>query len=143
MLFIKNVTIKEALLFLLFAGMILAAKWTVNLLVKKRKWKSIQKDRIMQGITSLVNWAAFYGIIILFLLYFSREQWLFYTLFIAGEVEVTLYLIIVAFLTVSLANQLVKVFTKYVLTSVYEFYGVDRGLDYKRDRTCFSTFDAK
>ncbi|MFD5851998.1 mechanosensitive ion channel family protein [Cytobacillus pseudoceanisediminis] len=139
MLFIKNVTIKEAMLFLLFAGVILAAKWTVNLLVKKRKGKSAQNDRIMQGISSLVNWAAFYGIIILFLFYFSREKWLFYTLFIAGEVDVTLYLIIVAFLTVSLANRIVKVFTKYVLTSVYEFYGVDRGLGYSFNRMIYYT----
>jgi potassium efflux system protein len=139
MLFIKNVTIKEAMLFLLFAGVILAAKWTVNLLVKKRKGKSAQNDRIMQGISSLVNWAAFYGIIILFLFYFSREKWLFYTLFTAGEVDVTLYLIIVAFLTVSLANRIVKVFTKYVLTSVYEFYGVDRGLGYSFNRMIYYT----
>ncbi len=139
MLFIKNVTIKEAMLFLLFAGVILAAKWTVNLLVKKRKGKSAQNDRIMQGISSLVNWAAFYGIIILFLFYFSREKWLFYTLFTAGEVDVTLYLIIVAFLTVSLANRIVKVFTKYVLTSVYEFYGVDQGLGYSFNRMIYYT----
>ncbi|MCS0790210.1 mechanosensitive ion channel [Cytobacillus firmus] len=139
MLFIKNVTIKEAVLFLLFAGVILAAKWTVNLLVKKREGKSAQNVRIMQGISSLVNWAAFYGIIILFLFYFSREKWLFYTLFTAGEVDVTLYLIIVAFLTVSLANRIVKVFTKYVLTSVYEFYGVDRGLGYSFNRMIYYT----
>ena len=139
MLFIKNVTIKEAMLFLLFAGVILAAKWALNLLVNKRKGKSVQNDRIMQGISSLVNWAAFYGIIILFLFYFSREKWLFYTLFTAGEVDVTLYLIIVAFLTVSLANRIVKVFTKYVLTSVYEFYGVDRGLGYSFNRMIYYT----
>ncbi|MGA5688843.1 mechanosensitive ion channel family protein [Cytobacillus pseudoceanisediminis] len=139
MLFIKNVTIKEAVLFLLFAGVILAAKWTVNLLVKKRKGKSVQNDRIIQGISSLVNWAAFYGIIILFLFYFSREKWLFYTLFTSGEVDVTLYLIIVAFLTVSLANRIVKVFTKYVLTSVYEFYGVDKGLGYSFNRMIYYT----
>ncbi|RBP90527.1 potassium efflux system protein [Cytobacillus firmus] len=139
MLFIKNVTIKEAMLFLLFAGVILAAKWTVNLLVKKWKGKSVQNDRIIQGISSLVNWAAFYGIIILFLFYFSREKWLFYTLFTAGDVDVTLYLIIVAFLTVSLANRIVKVFTKYVLTSVYEFYGVDRGLGYSFNRMIYYT----
>ncbi|EFV75912.1 mechanosensitive ion channel [Cytobacillus firmus] len=139
MLFIKNVTIKEAMLFLLFAGVLLAAKWTVNLLVKKKKGKSAQNDRIMQGISSLVNWAAFYGIIILFLFYFSREKWLFYTLFTAGEVDVTLYLIIVAFLTVSLANRIVKVFTKYVLTSVYEFYGVDQGLGYSFNRMIYYT----
>ncbi|WP_370224024.1 mechanosensitive ion channel family protein [Cytobacillus sp.] len=139
MLFIKNVTIKEAMLFLLFAGVILAAKWALNLLVNKRKGKSVQNDRIMQGISSLVNWAAFYGIIILFLFYFSREKWLFYTLFTAGEVDVTLYLIIVAFLIVSLANRIVKVFTKYVLTSVYEFYGVDRGLGYSFNRMIYYT----
>lgn len=139
MVFIKDVTIQEALMFLLFAGVILAAKWTVELLMKKMKGKSKQNDRIIKGVSSLVNWAAFYGIIILFLYYFSREKWLFYTLFTAGEVDVTLYLIIVAFLTVSLANRIVKVFTKYVLTSVYEFYGVDRGLGYSFNRMIYYT----
>lgn len=139
MLFIKDVTIQEALMFLLFAGVILAAKWTVELLVKKMRGKSIQNDRIIKGVSSLVNWAAFYGIIILFLYHFSREKWLFHTLFTAGEVDVTLYLIIVAFLTVSLANRIVKVFTKYVLTSVYEFYGVDRGLGYSFNRMIYYT----
>lgn len=139
MLFFKNVTMQEILLFLLFAGVILAAKWTVNFFVKKRRGKSVQNERIMQGVSSLVNWAAFYGIIILFLFYFSKEKWLFYTLFTAGEVDVTLYLIIVAFLTVSLASRIVKVFTKYVLTSVYEFYGVDRGLGYSFNRMIYYT----
>ncbi|MEK5063881.1 mechanosensitive ion channel family protein [Cytobacillus sp. FSL R5-0596] len=123
----------------MFAGVILTAKWTVNLLVKKKSGNSVHHDRIMQGVSSLVNWAAFYGIIILFLFYFSREKWLFYTLFTAGEVDVTLYLLIVAFLTVSLANRIVKVFTKYVLTSVYEFYGVDRGLGYSFNRMIYYT----
>ncbi|PAE26632.1 mechanosensitive ion channel domain-containing protein [Bacillus sp. 7894-2] len=139
MLFFKNVTMQEILMFLLFAGVILAAKWAVNLLVKKRSGKSVQNDRILRGFSSLVNWAAFYGIIILFLFYFSRVKWLFYTWFTAGEVDVTLYLIIIAFLTVSLANRIVKVFTKYVLTSVYEFYGVDRGLGYSFNRMIYYT----
>ncbi|GLB60861.1 hypothetical protein NCCP133_29930 [Cytobacillus sp. NCCP-133] len=140
MFFIKNVTIQEAALFLLFSSAILAAKWTINAVLDKTgQKKSIHTERILQGVASLVNWAAFYGIIILFLFYFSKEEWIFYTLFTAGEVEVTLYLIMVAFLTVSLAHRLVKIVTKYVLTSVYEFYGVDRGLGYSLNRMIYYT----
>ncbi|PWW20736.1 potassium efflux system protein [Cytobacillus oceanisediminis] len=139
-LLIKNVTIQEAALFLFFTGVILAAKWMINTVLNKTgKKKSIQNERILQGVASLVNWAAFYGIIILFLFYFSKEKWLSYILFTAGEVDVTLKLLIVAFLTVSLAHRLVQVLTKYLLTSVYEFYGVDRGLGYSFNRMVYYT----
>lgn len=137
-LLVKNVTLKEAALFLFFAGIILTAKWAINMAFNKTgKRNSIQNERILKGVASLVNWAVFYGIIILFLLFFSRENWLSYVLFTAGEVDVTLKLLIVAFLIISLAHRLVQVVTKYVLTSVYEFYGVDRGLGYSFNRMVY------
>ncbi|MGM0846226.1 MAG: mechanosensitive ion channel family protein [Bacillota bacterium] len=87
----------------------------------------------------VLNWISFYSALLLFLLYFWGEEWMTYTLYSQGEVDVSFFLILVAFMIVSLAHRLVKIFTLYVLKPVYEYYDIEKGLGYTFNRIIYYT----
>ena len=127
----KNVTTPGILMFTLYVCCILAANWLVRAIAVYLGVRKPQfRVKYLPTITSLLNWATFYSVILLFLFYFSNASWLFYPLYSHGGVDVTLFLIIIAIMIVSLAHRLVKLFTKYVLSSAYDYYDVDKGIGY-------------
>jgi small-conductance mechanosensitive channel len=95
------------------------------------------KERTIPAIRTVLNWLAFYGAVLLFLFYFSKEKWLKYPLYTHGDVDVSFFLILVAFMIVSLAHRLVKILTQYVLAPVYEYYRIDKGLSYTFNRIIY------
>ncbi|MEM1504280.1 mechanosensitive ion channel [Domibacillus sp. 8LH] len=97
------------------------------------------KKGVFTSISSLLNWVTFYCLILLFLLYFSKSSWLFYPLYSNGDVDVSLFLIIMAVMIVSLADRLLKLVMRYVLTPVYDYYRVDRGLGYTFNQIIYYT----
>lgn len=97
------------------------------------------KKGVLASVSSLLNWASLYLIILLFLLYFSKSEWLFYPLYSRDQVDVSLFLIIVAVMIVSLAHRLIKLVVKYALTPVYDHYGIDKGLGYTFNQVLYYT----
>jgi len=138
--FIRDISNDEIIRFAILITLIFSA----NLLIKRISKLSAAKNnrlyqRVLPVIDSLSDWVTFYGSILLFLFTFSKAQWLFYPLYTHGEVDVTVFLIIIAFLIVSLAHRIIKLFTKYVLSSVYDYYGVDRGMGYTFNQIIYYT----
>ncbi|RHW42121.1 mechanosensitive ion channel protein MscS [Neobacillus notoginsengisoli] len=130
-LLFKDFTLWNILLFLFYTGLILFVNWLIKGIAKVLAIKRPKLNkRYIPAVNSLINWITFYSIILLFITYFSETDWMFKTLYSKGEVKVTFFLIITAFMIVSFANRIVKLFTKYVLTNFYEHYNIDRGLGY-------------
>lgn len=107
----------------------------VNSLLKKIVLRLVMKKgqhfgNILPKVYSFLNWTAFYSAVVSFLFIFSKSKWLFYPIFSQGEVDVSVFLIVTAIMAVSLANKLVKLFIKYVLSSIYDHYHLDKGLGY-------------
>jgi small-conductance mechanosensitive channel len=129
--FIRDISREEIIRFAVILVIIIIFNWGIK---KAAQFSAAKKSRLFQKalpiIDSMADWITFYGIIILLLLTIPKTDWLFYTLYTNGEIEVTILLIVIAFLIVSLAHRLVKLFNKYILSSVYDYYGVDRGLGY-------------
>lgn len=129
--FIRDISREEIIRFAVILVIIIIFNWGIK---KAAQFSAAKKSRLFQNalpiIDSMADWITFYGIIILLLLTIPKTDWLFYTLYTNGEIEVTILLIVIAFLIVSLAHRLVKLFNKYILSSVYDYYGVDRGLGY-------------
>ncbi|WP_046175327.1 mechanosensitive ion channel family protein [Domibacillus indicus] len=104
---------------------------------------STKKTGIKKGVftsfSSFLNWITFYCLILLFLFYFSKSSWLFYPLYSSDGVDVSLFLIIMAIMIVSLADRLLKLVMEYVLTPVYDYYRVDRGLGYTFNQIIYYT----
>ncbi len=137
---ISDISREDIIRLAIFLAVIILGNWLIK---KAAKLSAAKKSRLFQKvlpiIDSLADWVTFYGIIILLLFTFSKAKWLFYPLYTVGEVEVTVLLIVIAFLIVSLAHRLVKLFTKHVLSSVYDHYGVDRGMGYTFNQIIYYT----
>lgn len=134
----ESVTASDILQFALYVTFIIGGKWLLRSaasLVARRKPEL--RKRFLPAFISLLNWVTFYSVVLLFLFSFSKSEWLFYPLYSQGGVDVTLFLIITAVMIVSLAHRVIKLFIKYVLSSVYEFYEIDRGLSYTLSRLIY------
>ncbi|HZG71274.1 MAG TPA: mechanosensitive ion channel domain-containing protein [Chondromyces sp.] len=136
----RELSIKQLLLFFIFAGLLLFGKWLSDrFLDRLARSKPRFNHHFIPAIKVMVKWMTIYGSILLFLYFFSNRSWLFYPLFSTDEVKVTLYLIIVAIMIVSLAHQLVKIFNRYVMTNVYDYYGIDKGMGYTINQIIYYT----
>jgi len=83
---------------------------------------------------SIVNWLTFYGTLTFILLYFSKAKWMFTKIIKIGNVDVTLFLIIVAIFIISLASRISKISTTVILPGVYNRYNLDKGMRFTLDR---------
>lgn len=136
----KNISVPNVLRFALFLLVILAANWLVRGILSFLSGEAGKlPKKYVPTIYSLINWMSFYGGVLLFLFYFSKTRWLFSPIYSTGGVDVTLFLIIIAFMIVSLAHRMVKLFTKYVLTNLYEYYEVEKSLGYTFNQIIYYT----
>lgn len=137
---IRDISREDIIRLTVFLGIIIIGNWLIKRYAKNSASKSSKFfQRFLPIIDSLADWITFYGIIILLLLTFSKKKWLFNPLYTHGEVDVTILLIVIAFLIVSLAHRLIKLFNKYILSSVYDYYGVDKGLGYTFNQIIYYT----
>lgn len=98
------------------------------------------KAKYLPNFISILNWLSFYGIVLLFLFTFSRRKWFFHPIYKIGDIEITVSLIIIAFMIVSLAHRLIRLFTKSILTSLFDYYQVDKGVGYTLSKVIYYTF---
>jgi small-conductance mechanosensitive channel len=124
--------------FILFLALILIGNFILRraaVYIENRS--SALHGKFTATVHSVLNWLSFYGALLLFLLYFWGEDWLTYTLYSQGGVDVSIFLLLVAFMIVSLAHRLVKIFTQHVLKPVYEYYDINSGLGYTFNRIIY------
>lgn len=137
--FLRDISIQELLFFFLYLLLIFLAKWILQFIFKRLSKSEGYQERMMPTIQSVLNWLALYGGILLFLFYFSRESWLFYPFYETEDVEVTLFLIIMAVIIVSLANRMVKVFNAHAMPFIYDQFDVEIGMRYTFNRIIYYT----
>lgn len=88
----------------------------------------IRSERSRLFLATLVNWLTFFAITIYFFTYFSRTSFIYQTLFVFGNTEITLFLIFTVIFSLILAVKLSKAVRSYILPTVYDKYGLDRGM---------------
>lgn len=135
----KHLTQTNLTLFFAFFIEMLLLNWLIKrgaaFLLKKMKIKPAS----VLIIQSISNWVTVYGIILLFLFFFSHAKWLFRSLYSQNGVNVTPFLIIIAFMIVTLTHRLVKLLLKYVMSSVYHYYRLDQGIGYTFNQIIYYT----
>jgi small-conductance mechanosensitive channel len=80
-------------------------------------------------IKSLINWIAFYTIIIFIIVYFPDQSWLSYEVSI-GSHKITLTNVLVAFMIITLGFRISQIFAKVVLQPSFRKYQLDPGVEY-------------
>ncbi|WP_231689599.1 mechanosensitive ion channel family protein [Bacillus sp. FJAT-27245] len=138
--FLKGITTGKIVSFSMDVGLVLFGNWLLRALARLVPLKNPEnKNKFLAAAGSLLNWLAFYGIIFLFLFHFSTNDWLKKPLYSKDGIKVSALLIIVAFMVVTLASRIIRLFTKYVLANVYEHYNVDEGLGYTINQMIYYT----
>lgn len=136
---LKNLSLKNVLLFFIYVFIIFAVKRIILFIFKKVCKTERCKSSFIPTAEAILNWLAFYGTIILFIFYFSKEQWLFAPIYKVKGIDVSLFLILVAFMIITFANRMVKAFNEHVMPLAYEKFHVDIGTGYTINRLIYYT----
>lgn len=122
----------EDLLWILSFLVILLLFRGLSTFMIKRLFKD--KNRFKKASLSLINWFAFNGFLIFIIIYFSDSTWLFYPLFNIGQVEITLFLFLIAALIITFAYRLSKTLNGHVLPFFFERHDLDQGIQFTLER---------
>lgn len=135
----KEVTPAEVLLFIAYVVLIFIVKAVINRLLAWLIRSPRLKEQVLPVVETILNWLAFYGIILLFLSYFWGEKWLLYSIYETDGVEISLFLLIVMVMFVTLASRLAKAFNRHVMPFIYEQFNVNIGMRYTFNRLIYYT----
>lgn len=134
---LKDLSVRDFLMFFVYLVLIFAVKsgvqWTLKLLFRSEKFK----ERTFPVIEDMLNWLSFYSAILLFLFYFSKEQWLFTPFYETEGVEVSVFLVVVAIMIVTFASRLVKAFNRHIMPFIYKQFDVDIGMSFTINRLIY------
>lgn len=92
------------------------------------------KDGIQKASISLINWFVFNGILLFVIFYFSDSVWLLYPLFTIGQVDITLFLIIIAVLIITFAYRISNILNQHILPFFFERHQLDKGVQFTMER---------
>ncbi|MFD1706016.1 mechanosensitive ion channel family protein [Siminovitchia sediminis] len=137
--FLKNVSVMDIILFFIYALLIFGTKSLILFIIRKIYRSENSKNNFIPTAESILNWLAFYGTIILFIFYFSKEKWLFAPIYSVKGINVSLFLILVAFMIITLANRLVQAFNSYIMPLAYNRFNIDIGTRYTINRLLYYT----
>ena len=88
----------------------------------------VSQERIRLFLEMLVNWVTLFILIVYFFTYFSETSLIYRTLFVFGDTQITIFLILTVLFAIILAVKFSKAIREYILPTVYDKYGLDRGL---------------
>lgn len=85
-------------------------------------------ERTRLFLTTVINWLTFFAIIVYSFSYFSQTRLIYRTLFTFGDTDITIFLIFAVIFSLILAVKLSNAVRQYILPTVYDKYGLDRGV---------------
>ncbi len=137
--YLKNFSLKDISLFFVYVLVIFAIKRTALFILKRVYQSDRSKHSFIPIMEAILNWLSFYGSILLFIFYFSKEKWLFTPIYRVKGIDVSLFLILVAFMLITFANRMVKLFNAHIMPLAYKRYHVDAGSGYTINRLIYYT----
>ncbi|GEK90804.1 mechanosensitive ion channel family protein [Alkalibacterium kapii] len=88
----------------------------------------VKQKRTQLFLETIVNWITLFILVIYFFMYFSKTSIIYQTLFVFGNTEITVFLILTVLFAIVLAVKFSKAIREYILPTIYDKYGLDRGL---------------
>lgn len=89
--------------------------------------RAMKTDRGEQLWRTIVNWITAFVVSIYLFTYLTESGWLFQTLFVLGNTNITAFLIVVVLFAAILAVKFSNAVKEYILPRVYDKYQLDRG----------------
>lgn len=105
-------------------GLILLARFGLRALIKK----NTEEERKRLFFNTIINWITLFILIVYFFTYFSKTPFIYKTLFVFGDTQITIILILTIVFAVILAVKFSRAMREFILPIIYDRYGLDRGL---------------
>ncbi|MCC5890683.1 MAG: mechanosensitive ion channel [Alkalibacterium sp.] len=96
--------------------------------LQKALKKVTANERTELFLTTVINWLTFFIIILYSFSYFSQTGLIYRTLFTFGDTDITIFLVITVVFSLILAVKLSNAVRQYILPTIYDKYGLDRGV---------------
>lgn len=90
--------------------------------------RNIKSQRTRLFVNTIVNWITLFILIVYFFTYFSETSFIYQTLFVFGDTQITIILILTILFSVVLAVKFSRAVREFILPIVYNKYGLDTGL---------------
>lgn len=100
----------------------------IHLGLKKIFRRNIKRKRTRLFLNTIINWITLFILFTYFFTYFAKTSLLYKTLFVFGDTQITMILILTIIFSVILSVKFSKAIQEFILPIVYEKYVVDRGL---------------
>lgn len=107
-------------------GFIIILAFRVGL--KKALKRVTSNERTELFLITVINWLTFFAVVVYSFSYFSRTGLIYQTLFTFGDTDITIFLIVAVIFSLILAVKLSNAVRQYILPTVYDKYGLDRGV---------------
>lgn len=114
-------------------GLILISRFVLRGLLNR----NIKNKRTRLFLNTIINWMTLFISVVYLFTYFSPTPFLYKTLFVFGDTQITMILILTILFSVILAVKLSKSVREFILPIIYDKYELDRGLRASMD-TFFS-----
>ncbi|GAB2501161.1 mechanosensitive ion channel [Alkalibacterium psychrotolerans] len=96
--------------------------------LQKALKKVTANERTELFLATVINWLTIFIITVYSFSYFSRTGLIYRTLFTFGDTDITIFLIFAVIFSLILAVKLSNAVRQYILPTVYDKYGLDRGV---------------
>lgn len=116
------------ILFWVGAAIGLALIFAARVLLQTAGKKTIKTERGQLLWHTIVNWLTLFSVLIYLFTYLSESAWLYQTLFVLGDTNISAFLIVAVLFTIILAVKFSNAVKEYILPSVYDKYQLDRGI---------------
>lgn len=109
-----------------FIGLIviLLSRFGLHKLIRK----NIERKRTQLFLITIVNWLTLFILTLFFFSYFSKTAFIYETLFVFGDTDITVFLILTILFSVILAIKFSKAVRQFILPVIYDRYDLDRGM---------------
>ncbi|MEC6748168.1 mechanosensitive ion channel domain-containing protein [Marinilactibacillus sp. XAAS-LB27] len=102
--------------------------FVIRFVLKKIGKRLIQSERLVALWKTFLNWSTLFILIIFLLSYLSNTPWLYDTLFVFGDTNVSIFLVLAVLFVVVVAVRFSNAVKRYVLPTLYSKYELDRGM---------------
>lgn len=97
--------------------------------------RNIKEHKAHLFVDSIINWITLFILVVYFFTYFSKSSFIYQTLFVLGDTQVTVFLLLTIVFSVILAVKLSQAIQNFILPVIFDRHDFDLGL-----RASISTF---
>lgn len=90
--------------------------------------KKIKEQKAQLFVSTMINWISLFVLVVYFFTYFSKSSFIYQTLFVFGDTQISIFLILTILFSIILALKLSQAIQNFILPIIFERNHFDVGL---------------